>query len=210
MKIVKHLVLTGLLATAMIACGDQEKDQSQGSNEASDRTTKNGKPDSNSNFEAAGRPMRIAYVNVDTINKNYKRMEAARLKLEEEVSIMQKEYDSKLRSYQNWVQKVQEDFDTYLRSKQEKVQQEMMKRQQEIQQYEQEMQMKLAQKESDLNRKNIEKIQQFCKSYAEQNGFDYVLMYQMGGPVLYANDQYDVTDDVLHELNEDYDATSIE
>lgn len=206
MKVIKYLLFTGAFAVAMTSCGSEEKSDNT---ESTNTTSGNKRSDSTgSSFEGAERPMRIAYVNVDTINVHYKRMEAARKKFEEEYTLLQKEYETKMRSFQAWSQKVQQNFDTYLRSKQEQVQQELVRRQQELQQFEQEMQMKLSQKEADLSRKNLEKIQEFCKSYAERKGFDYVLSYQMGGQVLYANDQYDITKEVLKELNEDYESAN--
>lgn len=45
----------------------------------------------------------------------------------------------------------------------------------------------------------------FFKEYAEKNGVDYVLMYGTGMPVIYASPAHDVTKEAVAELNMAYD-----
>jgi Skp family chaperone for outer membrane proteins len=41
--------------------------------------------------------------------------------------------------------------------------------------------------------------------YAKENGFDMIFQYQIGGQIVYINEAFDVTTDIINGLNADYD-----
>lgn len=203
-----QLILTGALATALLSsCNSNNNTDEEKSNETSETKTETKKEVKE--YQGPDRPLRIAYINIDSVQSQYKYMKDIEAKLTEEAEAMQANFDTKLKSFERWQAKVQEEFPLMLKSEQQKAQEEMMKKQQELQQMQQTMQMQLQQKEMDFNQRNLAKLQGFCKSYAEENGFDFVITAGMGSPILYANADFDVTEAVIAELNADYDSTKV-
>ena len=63
---------------------------------------------------------------------------------------------------------------------------------------------KTAREQNDLNRQLFNKITSFLKEYNKDNKFDIVLSTQLGSTVLYAENGFDITNDVVRLLNEEY------
>lgn len=153
--------------------------------------------------------LKMAYINNDSLTKKYKYVKDIEKKLEEEKKMVDQKLQSKLKEYQNWERKLQEQLPTMLSSEIEQAQNKAMKKQQELQQLEQQLQMQLAQTENELLVKHIEKVQKFLKTYAEERGYDYIFGYQLGGNLLYGNDVHDITEEVIERLNKKYEEDKV-
>jgi Skp family chaperone for outer membrane proteins len=57
-------------------------------------------------------------------------------------------------------------------------------------------------KESEMQKELLAKVQEFLKTYTKEKGIDYVVNYQEGTQfILYGNNAYDITTDVINRLN---------
>lgn len=175
------------------------------SNDQEDQNVKN----DTSKSEYNGTGLKMAYINNDSLTKRYKYVKDIERKLEEEKKMVDQKLQSKLKEYQNWERKLQEQLPTMLSSEIEQAQNKAMKKQQELQQLEQQLQMQLAQTENELLVKHIEKVQKFLKTYAEERGYDYIFGYQLGGNLLYGDNVHDITDEVIERLNKKYDEDKV-
>lgn len=152
-----------------------------------------------------GAPVQIAYINNDSLVKNYKYVKDIQRKLEEETKTLENTLKTKYTEYQNWEKKLQDKLPTMLRSEIEDAQAKALKKQQELQQFEQSLQMQLMQMENELLTKHVEKVQKFLQSYAQEEGYDYVFGYQLGGNLLYGDEIHDITEEVIDLLNKEYE-----
>ena len=60
-------------------------------------------------------------------------------------------------------------------------------------------------KEAEMQKELQERVQKYLDAYAKQKGIDFVVNYQPNTQfILYGNGAYDVTNDVLKGLNEEY------
>ena len=75
---------------------------------------------------------------------------------------------------------------------------------QEIMQLEQKLSQDLANEELKASNAFINKTDKFLQKIGANLGFDYVLSYRLGGPMLYANPTLDITQEVITQLNEAY------
>jgi Skp family chaperone for outer membrane proteins len=78
----------------------------------------------------------------------------------------------------------------------------MMRVQQQYMAIEQGAQQKLAQKQSDLTvqlRKDMDKAIEVLKN---ELNLDFILLYEEGGQIIYANNNYDITEQMVTLLNE--------
>jgi outer membrane protein len=150
-----------------------------------------------------GGGLKIAFVNGDSILLNYKEfrkeseaMEQKQRSLEEELQAKGIALEKEIMSYQQKAQtgtmtgKEMEAREKYLSSRQEAVLAERDRMAQEI--------MK---ETAEINKRLQAVLQSKLKEIKEKEGYDYILSYVEGGPVLVADEKFDITDRVLKELN---------
>ncbi len=174
----------------------------------------------------SAKPIKIAYVNNDSLNKNLDMLRDVEDRIAKKEKQLQGNIESKKNSYErNYKNKIQ-DFESKKRkytikaptltdAQLESEQKKLMEIQQEIMQMEQTLQQKMYQfsqqqeqeymimKSEEMNNYYL-KVQSFCKSFAKTLGFDFILIYQNGGSILYSNPDYDVSNYVVDAINKEY------
>ena len=75
---------------------------------------------------------------------------------------------------------------------------------QEIMQLEQTLSQKLASQEQKETKEYVEKTDVYMQAIGKELGYDYVLSYRVGGPMLFANPKFDITKQVIELLNKEY------
>ena len=123
---------------------------------------------------------KIVYINTDTLLNNYQ------LAVELNEAFLKK----------------QEDRRTELNIKAKAIDQEGTEFQRKLQQ--QEMMDKASREQSELNKQLFDEITNFLKEYNKEKGFSIVLSTQLGGNVLYAEDGFDITKEIVDRLNANY------
>ena len=63
---------------------------------------------------------------------------------------------------------------------------------------------KASREQSELNKQLFDEITNFLKEYNKEKGFSIVLSTQLGGNVLYAEDGFDITKEIVDRLNANY------
>lgn len=146
--------------------------------------------------------MKICYFQADSLN-NLDMM--AELELMGEQA--QKDAESKMRSKENEIKRWQEgwgDPSKLLPSELRRYQEEAMSKEQEIGMFQQQVQMELAMSQEDLMLKLITRISDASKTFAEENGYDFVLSYQKGQNIYYGSPNFDVTAQLVELINAEY------
>lgn len=148
---------------------------------------------------------KIAFINIDTINEKY-------LYISDYVNTMKKKKDALEAQLQSMMMKFQEDYEAFQQSVQAGIapQAELEKQKRKLEQQQKDIQNKQLQMDKlalELQEKNeqLQKdIKDFLKKFNNSN-YDYILSYSEILPnVLLANPQYDITNEVLNELNKEY------
>ena len=149
---------------------------------------------------------RIVYINMDTLLNNYtqsrelneaflKKLEANRT----ELNIKVKNFDREAAEFRN---KVENGFMT--RERAEQAQMDLMIKQQNLQKLQQEMTENAQREQMEINRKLYDAITNFLTEYNKAKGFQLILSTTLGGNVLFAQEGFDITNDVVNQLNEQY------
>ncbi len=177
--------------------------------------SKGGEPTRQINF--GDKNMKIAYVNVEKIDSNYKYITEKRAIMEKEVELSRNSLASAEQSLSGEQQKLQKEAydlennssismtDKY--NKQKELQVRYDKFQQEYAIYQQRkdaMEKDLDIKIQDFNKNMMESLNNNIKKYNLNQQYDYILTKQQ---MLYANDSLDITQDILQLLNEEYETT---
>ena len=154
--------------------------------------------------------IKIAYVNSDTVSKYYDFAALIQTKLLNKRSSAENQLKDKMSSYQ----KLRADFEKAApimgeREKMEKAQ-NIMTLEQEIMRVEQDLTDQLAQEELLLTESYILKTNEYMQIIGKELGYDFVLSFRIGGPMLYADSSHDITEEVIQLLNKRYNSSLAE
>ena len=131
----------------------------------------------------------------DAIMKKYANMQT---KLERDAKALQKDIET----FQDKVQKGI--FLTSQRAEEE--QQRLVVRQQEFQRLQDEYSQQLAVEQQNMNNQLFEKISAYVTKYNTPERYKFILTRTIGGSMWYANESYNITNDIIEGLNAEYDA----
>ena len=81
---------------------------------------------------------------------------------------------------------------------------QLLVKQENFRRLQQEMMDKASREQSELNNQLFDEITNFLKEYNKEKGFSIVLSTQLGGNVLYAEDGFDITKEIVDRLNANY------
>ncbi len=153
----------------------------------------------------------IAYVDVDSILVNYKlaielgeaiekKHANMRTKLEREAASLQKDAET----FQDKLQKGI--FLTQQRAEEE--QQRLLMRQREFENLQADYSNQLASEQQNMNVQLYEKISAYINKYNTPERYKFILTRSLGGNMWYANESFNITQDIINGLNEEYNADS--
>ena len=162
------------------------------------------KASSKANFINNNSTSRIAYVNSDTVSKYYnyaikiqKTLSTKRIEAEKQIKSKYFSYESLVKDFEK-ASPIMGD-----REKMEKAQKIRML-EQEIMQVEQQLSEKVTKEELRLTEEYILKTNEFMQEIGKEIGYDYVMSYRVGGAMLYANTNLDITPQIIELLNQRY------
>ncbi len=154
--------------------------------------------------------VKVAYVDVDEILKEYKGAKEAEKEIQAESIKLSAEIEQLTNRFQQKVQEFQKYSNTMSAAEKQKLEQELMMEQQQIQMsqqmVQQQMQALSLAKIEELNKD----IELFLEGYAKSNGYSYILgTSQQTKAVMYGDASLNVTDEVLESLNSNYKTEEI-
>ncbi|NVO20546.1 MAG: OmpH family outer membrane protein [Bacteroidetes bacterium] len=150
--------------------------------------------------------MSAAFINNDSILANYdlvKKLKAALQakgdRLLAEVASKQKAFDKDAAYFQDQVQKK-----SISEQSAQEIYASLTENQQKINDLRAQYSDEIQKDEVDMNVVLLDSVMNFLKRYNTRYKFDYILGFNKGGNILYANDTLDITKDVIRELNKEY------
>lgn len=149
----------------------------------------------------------VAYVNVDSLLLNYnyakdlnerilKRQEDSRANITQKARSLESEMQDFRRKIENNA------FLTRERAEQE--QQRLLKKQQELQNLDNQLAQELAAEQLKLNEQLRDSIVSQLRVFNQDKGFQLVFSNTVGDNILYANEVYDITPELIDYLNKNY------
>ncbi|MBQ2182467.1 MAG: OmpH family outer membrane protein [Bacteroidaceae bacterium] len=193
MKAVRNGLLTLTVAALCAACQNNEAPAPKQSTAEAPAQTGSG--------------LKIAFVLIDTLTNQYELYKDAQEKFQKKqanaentINEKGKNFAAQVQSFQNRVQKNQITQEEYNNE-----QARLGKFQQDIQDLQTRLSNTLQEEYAKELQTLTDTIQSFMKSYAKEKGYDFILCKSSGiDQVLYANEAYDVTDEVVAALNKRY------
>ncbi|MBE9512190.1 MAG: OmpH family outer membrane protein [Bacteroidetes bacterium] len=148
----------------------------------------------------------IAYITIDTLMNNMDMFFDVRNKLVEKQKSSEAELNSRSKDFEkeatDFQDKVRKGLVT--RSRAQEIEQELYQEQQNIIGLKDKLSLELAEEEQVLNRQLIYYIIDYLKEYNADNNYQFIISNSLGGPLLYASNKQDITNDVVKGINEKY------
>lgn len=154
---------------------------------------------------SASAQMKIGYIQSDYVFSQYEPYQEAQKQLDK---ILQDENAKVQTMYEDLQAKDQEFQNQQIMMTDEAKRQRSMELQQQyndLEQYHQSVfgeEGSLAKKQEELIAPIIDKINEVLMRVAQDDGYDYVFDATGGGPILYANEKHDISDQIIEELKQ--------
>lgn len=151
--------------------------------------------------------MPVAYLNVDSLLANYTFAQEASEKLMSKQEDARVKMNTKLRTFQNEVADFQRKLENNAflsRERAEKEQQRLAKKEQELQELEAKLTQDIMIENQKLNQQLADSLNNFLKEFNADGRYHVILSNTAKDNVLMANEQYDITNDVINGLNARY------
>ncbi|UII24075.1 OmpH family outer membrane protein [Fulvivirga ligni] len=148
----------------------------------------------------------VAYINSDSLVKNYELFQKKQEELTAKSEKLQKEYQARAEGLQKEVNDYQRNVNNLTIGQAKAVEENLMKKQQNLRMYQEGLSQQIMQDQSKMNEEIYTKISGFLKDYSSKRGLELVVQYTPGSDILYANDSMNITTNVIKGLNEAYNA----
>jgi len=155
--------------------------------------------------------VKIAYVDVGEILKEYEGSKLAEEEMKAKSEKMAAELDQLALPFQQKVQEYQQNSKNMSETARKEREQELMQEQQIIQQRQQMAQQQVQAEGQQKIEMINEAIEGFLSEYAQSNGFSYILgTSDQTKSVLYGEESLDITDAIIEALNNDFKSDDVE
>lgn len=164
-----------------------------------------------SSGEASNGTMPVAYVNVDSLLENYnyaKDLNEIILKKSENSRASVNQKANSLRTEMQEFQRKIENNAFLTRERAEQEQQRLLQKQQELQELDARLSQELLTEQQKLNEQLRDTVVAQLKVYNKDKGYHIIYSNTMGDNILYAQDGYDITAELLEYLNKNYSNAS--
>jgi outer membrane protein len=146
----------------------------------------------------------IAYINSDSVLKNYEYLKVNRVQLEDKTRKMDADYRNRAQGLQNEISAYQRNVSNMTLSQVRATEEDLGKKQQNLQMYQQTLSQQLMEEEAKLNKELYDRITAFLKRYGDERGFQIVFKFDPTSDVLFAGEALDISDEVIDGLNAEY------
>lgn len=158
-----------------------------------------------------GKPgISIAYVNLDSLEAKYEFFKDRKAAFEKTQASMEAEIQRLSKSFQNEVAAFQKKAQsgTLTQSEGQELEQRLAKMQQNVETRSQNLSMELMKEQEKFNNELQAKLDTFLQEYNADEKYDFIFSHVKGTTLLWANEAYDITKEVVDGLNTRYRETA--
>ena len=148
----------------------------------------------------------VAYVNSDSLLKNYDFFKELEQKLFDRRDKLNAEYKNRAEGLQQEISNFQTTAGNMTISQARAVEEDLRKKQQNLMMYQEQLGQQLMQEEAKMNTELYDKVSEYLQDFGQDKDLQIVLTYTKGSGVLYANEGLDITDQVIVGLNKAYES----
>lgn len=146
----------------------------------------------------------LVYVDVNKLIEGYKRTKVAKAEFDKKANVMKANVDSLVGKWQKELQAYEKERAS-LSPKELKLKQELLgNKQQQINSYQEAIQKQIQEEDKKVTQTVVNDINDYVKEYGKKKGYKIIFGASGGGNIMYAEEDSDLTEDVLKGLNAEY------
>jgi len=146
--------------------------------------------------------IRLAYVRIDSLQSQYNYFQELVGELQAEEGKIVVELQRRQQELQTNIELYQQEAPKMTARQREANEADLRRVQQNYLQVEQAAQGQMMQRQNDLTVMMREDMNSAIETLKEELNLDFILLYEEGGQIIYANDEYDITERMVNMLNE--------
>ena len=154
--------------------------------------------------------IRLAYVRIDSLQSQYGYFEELALELIEEEKVLVEDLQRRQQTLQENIALYQQEAPKMSARQREANEADLMRVQQQYLQVEQAAQDQLLRKQADLTNMLKADMDKAIAVLKDKLNLDFILLYEEGGQIIYANTDFDITERMVNMLNENRETPSEE
>ena len=154
--------------------------------------------------------IRLAYVRIDSLQSQYEYFEELALELIEEEKVLVEDLQRRQQTLQENITLYQQEAPKMSARQREANEADLMRVQQQYLQVEQAAQDQLLRKQADLTNNLKADMDKAIAVLKDELNLDFILLYEEGGQIIYANTDFDITERMVNMLNENRETPSEE
>ena len=150
--------------------------------------------------------LRVAYINNDTLIAGYAYQQELRESLENQARLLDADLQKRTKVFEENYTLLEQEAPNMSPEELQYAQADLMQRQQELIQYRDARAQELAEEEARLTNELLDDLNAVLKELKKEQGIDFIFSLSPRSSLLMANDRYDMTQQVVSRLNENYAA----
>jgi len=154
--------------------------------------------------------IRLAYVRIDSLQSQYTYFQELANELQAEEQEIVADLQRRQQTMRENIALYQQEAAKMTQAQRNANEADLMRVQQQYQQVEQAAQERLMRKQTDLANMLKADMDEAIAVLKEDLNLDFILLYEEGGQIIYANDEFDITARMVEMLNESAEATTEE
>lgn len=148
--------------------------------------------------------VRLAYVRTDSLEKNYKFYQELSTQLQQEEAKIQKQIEAKQRDFQIELNLYQQEAPKMSPEQRQASEADLMRVQKQYEMWTQEQSETLLTKQQELQTNMKHDMDSVLYKMKDELLLDFILLYDENSALIFANEDYDITNVVVERLNENY------
>lgn len=154
--------------------------------------------------------VRLAYVRTDSLEKNYKYYVELSEQLQQEEAKIQKQIEAKQRDFQIELNLYQQEAPKMSPEQRQASEADLMRVQQQYEMWAREQSETLLTKQQELQTNMKHDMDSVLYKMKDELLLDFILLYDENSALIFANEDYDITNVVVERLNENYSKNGLE
>ena len=147
---------------------------------------------------------KIVYVDTNVLMGKYQGMIDARAEFEKKAATWQANVDTLIKGFQNELKDYEKER-SHMTAKEKELKEELLgNKQAQINQYREGMGKKYRDEEQKMTQSVLNMVNDYVKEFGKHKGYKYILGANGSGSLVYSQEKYNITDELLKGLNEEY------
>lgn len=149
--------------------------------------------------------LRVGFVQNNVLLEEYVGIKEAMAKYQQMVEVLNSNVDTLKFEFENSVSKYNQEYENLSEKERALTEQVLRNKEKEFYTYKAAIDKQIEEEDQKITHEVLNQIDSYVVEYAKKNGYDFIFGTSDAGSLFYASEEYDLTQNVLKELNDYYE-----